>query len=87
MDQFVIDVGAEDVLARFARWRHADILAMLAATDGLNRLFSNDLPPLRMARDLGLAAVERLPGVKRVLMRHAMGQLGDLPRLLRGQPL
>ena len=57
---------------------------MLAVTDGLNRLFSNDLAPLRLARDLGLAAVDRLPPVKRLLMRHAMGAAGPRPRLLRG---
>ena len=53
-------------------------------TDGLNRLFSNTIVPVRLARDLGLAAVNRLPPLKRLLMRHAMGTLGDLPRLTRG---
>jgi 2-octaprenyl-6-methoxyphenol hydroxylase len=61
---------------------------MLAAvTDGLNRLFSNDIAPLRLARDLGLAAVNRLPAAKRFLMRDAMGVTGELPRLIRGEPL
>ena len=60
---------------------------MVAATDGLNRLFSNDLPPLRLARDLGLTAVNGLAPLKRLFMRHAMGTLGDLPRLARGDPL
>jgi 2-octaprenyl-6-methoxyphenol hydroxylase len=45
------------------------------------------LPPLRLARDLGLAAVNRVPPLKRVLMQHAMGLLGDRPRLARGEPL
>jgi 2-octaprenyl-6-methoxyphenol hydroxylase len=45
------------------------------ATDGINRLFSNDIAPLRLARDLGLAAVDKLPPLKRVFMRHAMGLL------------
>jgi 2-octaprenyl-6-methoxyphenol hydroxylase len=53
-------------------------------TDGLNRLFSNDLAPVRLARDLGLATVDRLPPLKRLFMRHAMGTLGRLPRLLAG---
>jgi len=56
-------------------------------TDGLNRLFSNAWPPLRLIRDLGLFAVDRLPPLKRFLMRDAMGLTGDLPRLVRGQPL
>jgi 2-octaprenyl-6-methoxyphenol hydroxylase len=56
-------------------------------TDGLNRLFSNDVGPLRLARVLGLAAVDRMPGLKRLFMRHAMGTVGDLPRLARGESL
>jgi 2-octaprenyl-6-methoxyphenol hydroxylase len=59
----------------------------VAVTDGINRLFANDLFPVRLAREAGLAAVERLPGLKRVLMRHAMGLAGDLPRTMRGEPL
>jgi 2-octaprenyl-6-methoxyphenol hydroxylase len=61
---------------------------MLAVvTDGLNRLFSNRIAPVRLARDIGLAVVDRMPPLKRFLMRDAMGVSGDLPRLVRGQPL
>jgi 2-octaprenyl-6-methoxyphenol hydroxylase len=60
---------------------------MVAVTDAMNRLFSNDLAPLRLARDLGLAVVDRIAPLKRVFMRDAMGVLGDLPRLVRGEPL
>jgi 2-octaprenyl-6-methoxyphenol hydroxylase len=62
-------------------------MMLIAVTDGLNRLFSTDLPPVRLLRDMGLAAVNRLPPVKRLLMRHAMGAAGPRPRLLRGLPL
>lgn len=48
---------------------------MLAATDALERLFSNDIAPLRLARDLGIAAVNRTPALKRLFMRQAMGVL------------
>jgi 2-octaprenyl-6-methoxyphenol hydroxylase len=78
------DLGAPAVLARYARWRRFDNTLMLAATDGLNRLFSTVFPPLKLARDLGLAAVDRMPAVKRLFMRHAMGILGELPGLMRG---
>ena len=67
------DPGSADVLTRYQRARRPDNLLMLAATDALDRLFSNDLPPVRLARDLGLAAVDRLPGLKRLFMRQAMG--------------
>ena len=82
-----LDIGDAELLGRYQRWRRFDALALAAVTDGLNRLFSNTVPSLRLARDLGLAAVHRLPALKRLLMRDAMGLLGDLPRLVRGEPL
>jgi len=82
-----LDIGGDTVLQRYQEWRRFDAIALAAVTDGLNRLFSNALPPLRLARDIGLAAVHRLPLLKRLLMRDAMGLVGDLPRLVRGEPL
>jgi len=82
-----LDVGHASVLADYERWRRVDGLAMIGATDGLNRLFSNDLAPLRLVRDVGLAAVNRLPPLRRFFMRHAMGLVGDLPRLVKGEAL
>jgi len=82
-----LDVGDATTLERYAGWRGLDTLALVAVTDGLNRLFSNSLPPLALARRLGLAAVDRMPALKRYFMRHAMGTLGRLPRLARGEAL
>jgi 2-octaprenyl-6-methoxyphenol hydroxylase len=57
-------------------------------TDGLNRLFSNDLLPVRLVRDLGLGLVDRMPGLKRVFIREAAGlRKADAPRLLKGEAL
>jgi len=82
-----VDPGSMVTLERYERWRRVDNTMMLAATDALNRLFSNDLAPVRLARDVGLAAVNRTPPLKRQFMRHAMGVLGDVPRLVRGEAL
>jgi len=82
-----LDPGGAGVLVQYERWRRFDSLALIAITDGLNRLFANDVLPLRLARELGLGLVERIPPVKRFFMRHAMGVVGDLPRLMRGEPL
>ena len=82
-----LDPGDTETLMRYQKWRKPDNMMMIAATDSLNRLFSNDVAPVRMARDTGLALVNQLPPLKRVLMRHAMGLVGDLPRLTRGEPL
>jgi 2-octaprenyl-6-methoxyphenol hydroxylase len=62
-------------------------MALAAVTDLLTRLFSNDIAPLRLARDLGLAVTSQIGGARRFFMRHAGGAVGQLPRLLRGEPL
>ena len=82
-----LDPGSVNVLEGYERWRRFDNTMMIAATDGLNRIFSNDVGPIKFARDVGLAAVNRTPPLKRLFMRHAMGVLGDLPRLIRGEPI
>ncbi|MBW7921466.1 MAG: UbiH/UbiF/VisC/COQ6 family ubiquinone biosynthesis hydroxylase [Rubellimicrobium sp.] len=77
------DPGAAPVLDRYARWRRFDSGTLAAATDGLNRLFSNDSPVLRLGRGLGLGAVQRLPALRRAFIREAAGLTGDLPALMR----
>jgi 2-octaprenyl-6-methoxyphenol hydroxylase len=82
-----LDPGAADVLERYQRWRRFDTVAMGLATDGLNRLFSNRSDALRLARDVGLGLVDRLPGLKRLFIREAAGLVGEVPKLLRGETL
>ena len=79
------DIGDDTVLARYERWRRFDNTTLMYITDGLNRLFSNDSPPVRAARDIGLDLVNRTPPLRRAFMRHAMGLAGDLPNLLQGR--
>ncbi|HKD46616.1 MAG TPA: FAD-dependent monooxygenase [Rhizomicrobium sp.] len=80
------DVGAIDVLKRYERWRRFDSFALAASTDVLNRLFSNDILPLRQLRDLGLGIADAVGPLRRLFMRHAGGDIGKLPRLLKGEP-
>ncbi len=80
-----LDIGALDVLKRYERWRRFDSFALGAATDVLNRLFSNNITPLRIARDVGLGIVDGIGPLRRFFMRHAGGDVGKLPRLLRGE--
>jgi 2-octaprenyl-6-methoxyphenol hydroxylase len=82
-----LDPGAANVLERYQRWRRFDTMAMGLATDGLNRLFSNRSDALRLARDVGLGMVERMPGLKRLFIREAAGLVGEVPKLLRGESL
>lgn len=82
-----LDVGSSEALEAYEKGRRFDTVAMGVVTDGLNRLFSNDSTPLRLARDLGLGLVERMPGLKRFFIREAAGLAGPTPRLLKGEML
>lgn len=82
-----LDIGGPDVLERYQRWRRFDTFSMGVATDGLNRLFGVRSDVLRLARDVGMGLVDRLPGLKSHLIRGAAGLGGQPPRLLRGEAL
>ncbi|HUE66327.1 MAG TPA: FAD-dependent monooxygenase [Rhizomicrobium sp.] len=79
------DIGALDTLKRYERWRRFDSFMLAASTDALNRLFSNDIAPLRHLRDLGLGIVDAIGPARRFFMRHAGGDIGKLPRLMKGE--
>ena len=80
-----LDIGGLSTLKRYERWRRFDSFALAASTDALNRLFSNDIAPLRHLRDLGLGIVDAIGPARRFFMRHAGGDVGKLPRLMRGE--
>ncbi|MBY6002846.1 UbiH/UbiF/VisC/COQ6 family ubiquinone biosynthesis hydroxylase [Salipiger bermudensis] len=77
------DIASPLVLARYQQWRRFDTASLAAATDLFNRLFSNDNPLLRLGRDLGMAAINAVPGLRRGFIREAAGITGDLPELMR----
>jgi 2-octaprenyl-6-methoxyphenol hydroxylase len=79
------DVGALDVLKRYERWRRFDSVTLAASTDALNRLFSNDIAPLRALRGIGMGIVDSIGPARRFFMRHAGGDIGKLPRLMKGE--
>ncbi|MFM9941642.1 MAG: FAD-dependent monooxygenase [Hyphomicrobiaceae bacterium] len=79
-----LDPGDAMGLERYQSWRRFDGQSSAAAYDALNRLFSNDLSLVRAVRDVGLGIVDRLPGLKQLLVEEAAGRTGDVPRLLQG---
>ena len=87
-DRLGLDIGSLNVLERYQEWRRFDTFRMGVTTDVLNRMFSNDIGPLRMARDFGLGIVDRLPGLKNFFIKQAsnVGGSGD-PKLLAGQQI
>lgn len=84
-DRLGLDIGSLNVLERYQSWRRFDTFRMGVTTDVLNRLFSNDITPIRIARDFGLGLVERMPALKTFFIRQASGVAqGGSPKLLEG---
>lgn len=81
------DPGGDDALERYQQWRRFDTALMVAVTDGMVRLFSNDIAAVRAIRDFGMGLVERMPPVKDFLISRAAGIDRNGPRLLRGLPI
>jgi 2-octaprenyl-6-methoxyphenol hydroxylase len=82
-----LDPGRAETLEKYQRERRFDVVASGMGMDAMNRLFSNDIEPLRFVRDLGLRLVDRAPPLKRWLAAEAAGAGARAPRLLRGQGL
>lgn len=83
-----LDIGSINVLERYQTWRRFDTFRMGVTTDVLNRLFSNDVTPIRVLRDFGLGLVDRVPALKSYFIREAAGTATtDAPRLLAGEAI
>ena len=78
------DIASPAVLARYQEWRRFDTTTLALTTDLTNKLFSNDNPLLRCVRDLGMGAINAVPGLRRAMIREAAGLTGDVPDLMRG---
>jgi 2-octaprenyl-6-methoxyphenol hydroxylase len=78
-----LDIGSAGVLEDYERWRRFDSAALAFGTDALNRLFSNDIAPLRLIRSAGMAAAGAAAPMRRFFMRQAGADLGVLPELMR----
>lgn len=77
------DWAGAQVLTRYQDWRQPETRTLAMSTDAFNRLFSNDNAVLRLARDLGMGAINAMPGLRRGLIREAAGLGGEMPDLMR----
>ena len=77
-----LDIGSLNVLQKYQRWRRFDSAVLALGGDLINRLFSNDIAPLRLARDIGMNAVGKIAPVRKFFMRQAGADLGALPSLM-----
>lgn len=55
--------------------------------DVFYKVFSNEILPIKILRNLGLGLAERILPAKNKVMRAAMGLEGKLPKLARGEPI
>lgn len=67
-----VDVGSKIILDAYQRARYVDSFSMAYMTHGLNYLFSNDVLPVKLARRVGLAVVDKIPFLKKRIVKHAM---------------
>ena len=79
-----LEPGDAQLLERYETWRGLDAFMVALATDGLTRLFGIPGALPSAVRRIGMAAVQRVPPLKRWFMDEARGVRGDLPQLLRG---
>lgn len=78
-----LEPGDAQVLARYERWRSLDSFSVMSVTDAITRLFGIPGRLPSAVRRLGLAAVQRMPTLKRFFMDEARGVGGKLPLLLQ----
>ena len=82
-----LDLGDEQLLGRYQRWRSLDSLSVAFATDSLTRLYGVPGKTASAIRRLGMGLVGRISPLRDRLMSEARGTSGDLPLLLRGLPI
>jgi len=79
-----LDIASFGLLEQYQRWRRFDAVSMAAVTDVINRLFMSKTPGVKAARNIGMGAVNKIPFARKFLMRHAMGVVGKLPKVISG---
>jgi 2-octaprenyl-6-methoxyphenol hydroxylase len=82
-----LDLGDQQLLERYQRWRGLDTFMVSLATDGLTRVYGVPGKTASRVRRFGMGLINRIGPVKDRLMAEARGTSGDLPLLLRGLPI
>jgi len=82
-----LDVGSDDLLARYDALRRADVNSRALAVDLLNRTLLTDFLPVQGVRGFGLYLLDRLGPLRRAAMREGVAPRAALPRLMRGETL
>lgn len=77
------DIGKIRVLKRYERWRQIENLTILGFTDMLDRMFSNQFPPVVFLRRLGLWFLRTVPALKVFMLKLMIGLKGRTPELAK----
>jgi 2-octaprenyl-6-methoxyphenol hydroxylase len=75
------DIGSKSVLNRYAKWRKPENWVILAFTDLLDRMFSNQILPIVIVRRIGLLLLDRVPLFKYLALRLMTGLAGKIPQV------
>jgi 2-octaprenyl-6-methoxyphenol hydroxylase len=81
------DLGVQTALEEYQRWRRFDNAILSLATNGFNRLFSNNNPISRGLRDLGMGLINNSHSIRRAFVANAAGTAGEVPKLMQGSRL
>jgi len=81
------DIADGQVLKRYEKMRRNENLTMMTVMDAFYRVFSNEILPVKVLRNLGLGLAERIAPAKKKVIRMAVGLDGNLPKLARGEPI
>ncbi|MEH6470683.1 MAG: UbiH/UbiF/VisC/COQ6 family ubiquinone biosynthesis hydroxylase [Halopseudomonas sp.] len=76
-------LGDKRRLRRYQRRRQGENLMMMGLMAGLRHLYDVIPPLLHLLRNVGMQQVAQSTGLKRKLVRHALGLEGDLPALAK----
>jgi 2-octaprenyl-6-methoxyphenol hydroxylase len=82
-----LDLGDQQLLERYQRWRSLDALSVAFATDSLTRIYGIPGTAASAIRRFGMGLVGRISPLRNRLMNEARGTSGELPLLLRGLPI
>lgn len=67
------DINSDELITKYNKFAKFEAKKMILATDNLDKLFSNNILPVKIARDFGLAVTDKIPSLKKFFIKLAGG--------------